>query len=94
MLSAGAVDWSHGRGLLLRARHDHGAGEPSVVDDQNRLGLTLAILIIRGINVYADPFPRSATFLSFLRCTKYPPPLDFLLMTLGPAILLLRGWIG
>jgi uncharacterized membrane protein len=58
------------------------------------LGLTLAFLVIRGINVYGDPARWSAqvpgmTVLSFLRCTKYPPSLDFLLMTLGPAILLL-----
>jgi uncharacterized membrane protein len=58
------------------------------------LGLTVAFLVIRAINVYGDPVRWSAkipgmTVLSFLRCTKYPPSLDFLLMTLGPAILLL-----
>jgi uncharacterized membrane protein len=61
------------------------------------LGLTVAFLVIRGINVYGDPFRWSTkipgmTVLSFLRCTKYPPSLDFLLMTLGPAILLL-AWL-
>jgi uncharacterized membrane protein len=58
------------------------------------LGLTVAFLVIRAINVYGDPQRWSGkvpgmTVLSFLRCTKYPPSLDFLLMTLGPAILLL-----
>jgi uncharacterized membrane protein len=58
------------------------------------LGLTLAFLAIRGLNIYGDPQPWSfetsgPTVLSFLRTTKYPPSLDFLLMTLGPAILLL-----
>lgn len=58
------------------------------------LGLTIAFFVIRGINAYGDPSPWSRQFpgmtvLSFLRCTKYPPSLDFLLMTLGPAILLL-----
>jgi uncharacterized membrane protein len=60
------------------------------------LGLTAAFFVIRGINVYGDPQPWSRqvpgmTVLSFLRCTKYPPSLDFLLMTLGPALLLLAG---
>lgn len=61
-----------------------------------RLGcaLTLAFLVIRWINVYGDPLPWTTKFpgmtlLSFLRVNKYPPSLDFLLMTLGPAILAL-----
>ncbi len=56
--------------------------------------LTLAFIAIRAINAYGDPAPWSADIpgtvvLSFLKCTKYPPSLDFLLMTLGPAMLLL-----
>lgn len=58
------------------------------------LGLTIAFLVIRGINIYGDPMPWSTripgmTVLSFLKCLKYPPSLDFLLMTLGPALLLM-----
>lgn len=57
------------------------------------LGLTVAFLVLRGINVYGDPNRWShvpgMTVLSFLRCNKYPPSLDFLLMTLGPALLLM-----
>src|SRR5437899_92219 len=61
------------------------------------LGLTLAFFVIRGINVYGDPTRWSRqvpgmTVLSFLKCAKYPPSLDFLLMTLGPAMLLL-AWL-
>lgn len=62
-----------------------------------RIGLlaTLAFFVIRAINRYGDPAPwavqKSALFtvLSFLNCTKYPGSLDFLLMTLGPAIVVL-----
>jgi len=62
-----------------------------------RLGaaLTLAFLVIRAVNVYGDPrvfaMQPTAAFsvISFLNTTKYPPSLDFLLMTLGPAILAL-----
>lgn len=61
------------------------------------LGLTVAFFVIRGINIYGDPVRWSSevpgmTILAFLRNTKYPPSLDFLLMTLGPAILLL-AWM-
>ncbi len=57
--------------------------------------LTVAFVVIRTVNLYGDPAPwthqRSAAFtvLSFLNCTKYPGSLDFLLITLGPALLVL-----
>jgi uncharacterized membrane protein len=57
--------------------------------------LIVGFLILRAWNVYGDPQPWSAqatttmTVLSFLRTTKYPPSLAFLLMTLGPVLLAL-----
>jgi uncharacterized membrane protein len=64
-----------------------------------RLGLALgvAFLALRAINVYGDPARWSAqastamTVVSFLNVTKYPPSLLFLLMALGPALLILRA---
>lgn len=57
--------------------------------------LTLGFFIVRAANVYGDPRPWTEqptnlfTFFSFLNCTKYPPSLCYVLMTLGPAILFL-----
>ena len=61
------------------------------------LGITLTLLfvIIRGTIVYGNPRPWAAqnnglfTVFSFIDCHKYPPSLLYVLMTLGPALILL-----
>ncbi len=70
------------------------------------IGLIAVILFfgLRALNIYGDPSPWESqprglifTLLSFLNTTKYPPSLLFLLMTLGPAVLLmpwLEKWQG
>ena len=70
------------------------------------LGLALVGLFValRLLNVYGDPSPwetqeRGAffTFMDFLNTAKYPPSLLYLLMTLGPGILVLLvldKWTG
>jgi uncharacterized membrane protein len=63
-------------------------------------GLVAGFLLLRFANVYGDPFAWSVqknavwTLMSFLNTAKYPPSLLFLLMTLGPALLLLRAFDG
>ena len=62
------------------------------------VGMIAAFLILRFVNLYGDPSPWSPqrtplwTLLSFLDTNKYPPSLLFLLMTLGPGLLLLRAF--
>lgn len=56
------------------------------------------MLTLRGLNLYGETLPWSAqqtataTVMSFLNFTKYPPSLDFLLVTLGIGFLLL-AWL-
>ena len=56
------------------------------------MGLIIAFILIRALNVYGDPHAWesdpgniAASVMSFLGTTKYPPSLLFILMTLGPA---------
>lgn len=56
---------------------------------------TALFILLRALNGYGNPVPWSPqrtpglTVASFLNVLKYPPSLDFLLMTLGPALVAL-----
>jgi uncharacterized membrane protein len=59
------------------------------------LALTAAFVLVRALDIYGDPNPwqlqpggLTRTVIDFINTTKYPPSLDFLLMTLGPAAIL------
>ncbi len=62
------------------------------------IGIILAFILIRAINIYGDPSAWSVqknvlyTFFSFINCTKYPPSLLYLLITLGPIFILLAAF--
>lgn len=52
-------------------------------------GAMTVFVLLRVINLYGDPEPRTDQWLSFFNTSKYPPSLQYLLMTLGPAIALM-----
>lgn len=70
------------------------------------LALTVAFFVLRGFNLYGNgtagyPFSIGGwsiqptvtlTVISFFNTLKYPPSLDYLLMTLGPALMVL-SWL-
>lgn len=64
------------------------------------VGCLLLLLVLRGFNIYGETLPwvHGETFvqtlMSWLNFTKYPPSLDFLLLTLGLAFLLLAWFDG
>ena len=55
-------------------------------------------VLLRATGLYGDPrpwapqSPGNNSLYSFLSCAKYPPSLCYLLMTLGPALLLVAWW--
>jgi uncharacterized membrane protein len=59
------------------------------------LGCLALLLVLRGFNIYGETLPWTVqetgvrTLMSFLNYTKYPPSLDFVLVTLGVGFLLL-----
>jgi uncharacterized membrane protein len=60
--------------------------------------VTLGFILLRASNLYGDPAPWTpqetwlSTLLLFLNCEKYPPSLLYLLMTLGPVLMLLASF--
>jgi uncharacterized membrane protein len=80
-------------------------GEVLVQERRSRLRITaglglvlvLAFFAIRASGLYGDPSPWTVqdtpikTALSFFNCQKYPPSLLYVLMTLGPGLLMLAG---
>ena len=86
----------------------YAAGELMTLEASRRRNLlfvlgglaTSLFLVLRALNVYGDPSPWSLqatplfTVLSFLRVSKYPPSLLYLLVTLGPAFIALGLFDG
>lgn len=82
-------------GFALGAVYRWNAGRRRAFLVRAGVAATAAFAVLRGVNIYGDPARWTHqqtglfTVLSFLNTTKYPPSLLFLLMTLGPALILL-----
>ncbi len=59
------------------------------------VGCLVILLVLRGFNIYGEVLPWQAqgsallTVMDFINYTKYPPSLDFVLLTIGAALLML-----
>lgn len=83
----------------LFERREHLADRLKVIS----VALIFGFLLLRGFDVYGDPNHWDwqanplRTSMDYLNTTKYPPSLDYLLMTLGPAAMVCafaEGWRG
>lgn len=89
----GVMAAGYGFGALLQLPHRQRRAETLALG----VILTLTFIGLRLTNVYGDPSPWASqpeaarTLLSFLNLQKYPPSLLFLLMTLGPALIVLAA---
>lgn len=90
-------------GYVFAGVYRMGEGERRTFLLRAGLAAIAAFAILRGFNIYGDPQPWSAqsgplkSALSFVNTSKYPPSLLFLLMTLGPAMIVLalaERWRG
>ena len=85
-------------GYVLGVAYRWSAPERQRLLSRLGLGLVAAFVVLRFSNVYGDPaswvWQKNGlwTLMSFINTTKYPPSLLFLLMTLGPALLLLHAF--
>jgi len=63
-------------------------------------GICVGFVLLRATNLYGDPAAWTShesvlsTMLSFIDCEKYPPSLLYLMMTLGPMLMLLALFEG
>jgi uncharacterized membrane protein len=63
-------------------------------------GICVGFVLLRATNLYGDPAAWTShdsvlsTVLSFIDCEKYPPSLLYLMMTLGPMLMLLALFEG
>jgi uncharacterized membrane protein len=83
----------------------YGFGEVLTLERRSRVRLTavlgiattVAFVLLRALASYGNPVPFQVqgtvikSVMAFLNCQKYPPSLLYVLMTLGPGLLVLAG---
>jgi uncharacterized membrane protein len=83
----------YGFGYLFRKEHP--APQRTFWLLASGIGATLLFIVLRWFNLYGEPIgwlPQDDnifTWIAFLNTSKYPPSLQFILMTMGPALIFL-----